>query len=253
MLDNIEGQRVPNVTFRTRNDHDWVDLTTDDIFAGKSVIVFSLPGAFTPTCSSAHVPRYDQLVPLFRERGIDDVICISVNDAFVMNEWKLAQNADRVTFLPDGNGEFTDGMGLLVGKEDLGFGKRSWRYSMLVRDGVIEKMFIEPDEPGDPFHVSDADTMLGYLDPEARSPHDVSVFTRPGCPFCVRAKGLLRAAGIEFEELVLTRDYTDRTLRAVSEDLTFPQVFVDGRRIGGADDLESWLHDEGVLVRPDAA
>ena len=253
MFKNIEGQAVPNVTFRTRSDHDWVDLTSDDVFKGKSVVVFSLPGAFTPTCSSAHVPRYNQLVPLFKAKGIDEVICVSVNDAFVMDEWKRAQNADRVTFLPDGNGDFTDGMGLLVDKEDLGFGKRSWRYSMLVRDGVIEKMFIEPDEPGDPFHVSDADTMLKYLDPNADAPYDVAVFTRPGCPFCAKAKGLLRAAEIEFEELVLNRDYTDRTLRAVSEELTFPQVFIDGQRIGGADALEAWLDEKGIVSRQAAA
>jgi len=241
MLKNIEGQRVPQVTFKTRQDHKWVDLTSDDVFAGKSVIVFSLPGAFTPTCSSSHVPRYNQLAPLFKARGIDDVVCVSVNDAFVMAEWALSQKADRVTFLPDGNGDFTAGMGLLVGKEDLGFGKRSWRYSMLVRDGVIEKMFIEPQQPGDPFQVSDADTMLEYLDPHAEKPHDVTVFARPGCPHCAKAKGLLRDAGIEFEELVLNKDYTDRTLRAVANATTYPQVFVDGEHVGGADDLEGWL------------
>ena len=177
MLNNIEGQRVPNVTFKTRRDHEWVDLTSDDIFAGKNVIVFSLPGAFTPTCSSSHVPRYNQLAPVFKAHGIDEIICVSVNDAFVMSEWALSQNADRVTFLPDGNGDFTDGMGLLVGKEDLGFGRRSWRYSMLVRDGVIEKMFVEPDFgdncPTDPFEVSDADTMLAHLKgTEAKGPSD---------------------------------------------------------------------------------
>jgi len=241
MLKNIEGQRVPQVAFKTRQDHQWVDLTSDDVFAGKSVIVFSLPGAFTPTCSSSHVPRYNQLAPLFKARGIDDVVCVSVNDAFVMAEWALSQKADRVTFLPDGNGDFTAGMGLLVGKEDLGFGKRSWRYSMLVRDGVIEKMFIEPQQPGDPFQVSDADTMLEYLDPQAEKPHDVTVFARPGCPHCAKAKGLLRDAGIEFEELVLNKDYTDRTLRAVANATTYPQVFVDGEHVGGADDLEGWL------------
>ena len=241
MFDNLEGQKIPNVTFRTRRDHEWVDISSDDVFAGKNVIVFSLPGAFTPTCSSSHVPRYNQLVPQFSAQGIDEVICVSVNDAFVMNEWQRAQKADRVTFLPDGNGEFSEKMGLLVGKEDLGFGKRSWRYSMLVRDGVIEKMFVEPEEPGDPFHVSDADTMLKYLDPEGELPYDVAVFTREGCPFCVRAKGLLSDAGIEFEELVLNRDYTDRTLRAVSTFTTYPQVFINGKLIGGSDDLESWL------------
>ena len=248
MFKNIEGQRVPEVTFRTRRDHEWVDLTSDDIFAGKSIILFSLPGAFTPTCSSSHVPRYDQLALMFRAHGIDDIICVSVNDAFVMAEWQRSQNAERVTFLPDGNGDFSDGMGLLVGKEDLGFGKRSWRYSMLVRDGIIEKMFIEPEESGDPFVVSDADTMLEYLDPSARKPLDATVFTRPGCAYCAKAKGLLRDAGIEFEELVLHEDYTDRTLRAVANATSYPQVFIDGVKIGGTDDLENWLAQDG---RPD--
>ena len=241
MLKNLEGNRIPNVTFRTRKDHEWVDVTSEEIFAGKNVVIFSLPGAFTPTCSSSHVPRYNQLVPQFREQGVDEVICVSVNDAFVMNEWQRTQKADRVTFLPDGNGEFSEAMGLLVGKEDLGFGRRSWRYSMLVRDGVIEKMFIEPEEPGDPFHVSDADTMLRHLDPNGVFPYDVAVFSRDGCPFCVRAKGLLNDAGIEFEELVLNRDYTDRTLRAVTTNTTYPQVFINGKLIGGSDDLEAWL------------
>jgi glutaredoxin-like protein len=244
MFKNLEGNRIPDVTFRTRRDHEWLDVKSSEVFDGKTVVVFSLPGAFTPTCSSSHVPRYNQLVPKFKELGVDEVICISVNDAFVMNEWQRAQKADRVTFLPDGNGEFTDGMGLLVGKEDLGFGRRSWRYSMLVRDGVVEKMFIEPEEPGDPFQVSDADTMLEYLEPGAQLPFDVTVFSREGCPFCVRAKGMLRDAGIEFEELVLNRDYTDRTLRAVSGNTTFPQVFVNGELIGGSDDLAEWLGNQ---------
>ena len=241
MFKNLEGQKIPGVTFRTRRDYEWVDVSSEDIFAGKNVVIFSLPGAFTPTCSSSHVPRYNQLVPQFKAQGIDEVICVSVNDAFVMNEWQRAQNADRLTFLPDGNGEFSDAMGLLVGKEDLGFGRRSWRYSMLVRDGVIDKMFIEPEEPGDPFQVSDADTMLKHLDPKGEFPHDVAVFSRDGCPFCTRAKGLLNDAGIEFEELVLNRDYTDQTLRAVSTNTTYPQVFIDGQLIGGSDELAEWL------------
>ena len=216
MFEYKEGQPVPQVTFRTRTADDWQDLTTDDLFAGKTVIVFSLPGAFTPTCSSSHVPRFNQLAPAFRKHGVDDIICISVNDAFVMNEWKEDQRADNITFLPDGNGEFTDGMGLLVDKDDLGFGKRSWRYSMLVRDGVVEKMFIEPQKPGDPFEVSDADTMLSYLAPSEAKPLDVTVFSRGGCPHCARAKTLLRDAGIEFEALELNNEFSDRTLRAVS-------------------------------------
>ena len=220
---------------------EWVNVSSADVFRCKTVVVFSLPGAFTPTCSSSHVPRYNQLAPLFKKHGVDDIVCISVNDAFVMNEWRLTQNAERITFLPDGNGEFTDGMGMLVDKDDLGFGKRSWRYSMLVRDGVIEKMFIEPNQPGDPFEVSDADTMLKYLAPQAGKPLDVSLFTRKGCGYCARAKDLLHDAGIDFEELVLNRDYTEQSLRAIAGARSFPQVFVNGAHIGGAEALETWL------------
>jgi glutaredoxin-like protein len=241
MFENREGQRVPKATFRTRRDHQWIDVTTGDVFSGKTVVLFSLPGAFTPTCSSSHVPRFNQLAPLFKAHGVDDIVCVSVNDAFVMNEWKESQKAENITFLPDGNGEFTEGMGLLVGKEELGFGKRSWRYSMLVRDGVIEKMFIEPEQPGDPYEVSDADTMLRYLAPGAPKPLDIALFTRSGCAYCAKAKGLLHDAGLEFEELRLNHEYSDRTLRAVANATTFPQVFINGERIGGADELEAWL------------
>jgi glutaredoxin-like protein len=241
MLSNREGQTVPQVTFHTRHDHEWVDVTSDDIFKGKTVVVFSLPGAFTPTCSSTHVPRYNQLAPTFKKHGVDEIVCVSVNDTFVMNEWQREQHADNLRFLPDGNGHFSSGMDMLVDKEDLGFGKRSWRYSMLVKDGVVEKMFIEPDLPGDPFEVSDADTMLAHVAPNADKPKDVTVFTREGCEFCVRAKGMLREAGIDFEELVLNRDYTEATLRAVSGRSTVPEVFIDGEFIGGSEQLEHYL------------
>ena len=241
MLKNIEGQQVPQVTFHTRRDHEWVDVSSDDIFKDKTVVVFALPGAFTPTCSSTHVPRYNQLAPTLKKHGVDEVVCISVNDAFVMNEWRTEQKAFNLSFLPDGNGDFSRGMGMLVEKGDLGFGERSWRYSMLVKNGVIEKMFIEPDVPGDPFEVSDADTMLDYIAPNASKPMDVTVFTREGCPFCVRAKGLLRDAGIDFEELVLNQDYSEATLRAVSAHSTVPQIFINGQHIGGSEDLEDYL------------
>ncbi|HET8610027.1 MAG TPA: peroxiredoxin, partial [Burkholderiales bacterium] len=144
MLKNREGSRIPTVTFRVRENNEWKNVTTDDLFKGKKVVVFSLPGAFTPTCSSTHLPRYNELAPAFFANGIDSILCVSVNDTFVMNEWSRDQEASNIAMVPDGNGEFTEGMGMLVGKEDLGFGKRSWRYSMLVKDGVVEKMFIEP-------------------------------------------------------------------------------------------------------------
>ena len=140
---------------------------TSEIFKGKNVVVFSLPGAFTPTCSTSHLPRYEELYADFKAQGVDAVVCISVNDAFVMFQWGKSQNAKNVFLLPDGNGEFTRKMGMLVDKTNLGFGLRSWRYSMYVEDGEIKQLFAEPGFSDncatDPFEVSDADTMLNYL------------------------------------------------------------------------------------------
>ena len=243
MLENKEGQTIPSVTFHTRQNNDWVDVNTDVLFKDKTVVVFSLPGAFTPTCSSAHVPRYNQLLPAFKANGVDEVICMSVNDTFVMNEWQVDQGATDITFIPDGNGEFSEGMGMLVDKSDLGFGKRSWRYSMLVKDGVVEKMFIEPDVEGDPFEVSDADTMLEYIAPNASAPPSVSIMARKGCPFCSAAKKMLDDAGMEYEVLMMGEDYTDRSLRAMVGTTSVPQVFINGDHIGGSTDLKEWLKD----------
>ncbi len=242
MLPNHEGQKVPNVTFHIRQNNDWVDVTSDDLFTGKTVVVFSLPGAFTPTCSSAHVPGYNELAPALKENGVDEIVCLSVNDTFVMNEWAKDQKADNITFIADGNGEFTEGMELLVDKSDLGFGKRSWRYSMLVKDGAIAKMFIEPEVEGDPFEVSDAETMLHFINPNAKNPPVISLFTKVGCPYCARAKAMLKERGLDYEEIVLGRDVTTRSLRAVTGATSVPQVFVDGQLIGGSEALASYLN-----------
>ena len=168
--------RIPSVVFKTRirnealggpNPFEWKDLSSDEIFKGKNVVVFSLPGAFTPTCSTSHLPRYEELYEEFKAQGVDAVVCLSVNDAFVMYQWGKSQNAENVFLLPDGNAEFTRKMGMLVDKDNLGFGQRSWRYSMYVEDGEIKKLFSEPgfedNCPTDPFEVSDADTMISYL------------------------------------------------------------------------------------------
>ena len=236
-MKNMEGQRVPEVTFRTREGAEWKDITSKELFAGKKVVVFALPGAFTPTCSSAHVPRYNELAPALKARGVDSVVCISVNDGFVMEEWGRAQNADKVVFIPDGNAEFTQGMGMLVDKRGLGFGQRSWRYSMLVDDGVVKKMFIEPEVEGDPFTVSDADTMLKHLDPNAKSPADVFMIGREGCSHCARARMLLQEHGLPFDEVKAT----PRNLRAATGKSSTPQIFIDGKYIGGADELEKYF------------
>ena len=241
MLENREGQNVPSVTFETRQNNEWVNVTTDDIFKGKTVVVFSLPGAFTPTCSSTHLPRYNELAGVLKENGVDQIVCMSVNDAFVMNAWQEDQEAENVTLIPDGNGEFSEGMGMLVDKKHLGFGMRSWRYSMLVKDGVIEKQFIEPDVEGDPFEVSDADTMLRYINPEAKAPAAITVITKPGCPFCAKAKKMLKERNMPFDEIVLGRDATLRSLRAITASEMVPQVFINGDHIGGSDDLEEYF------------
>jgi glutathione-dependent peroxiredoxin len=238
MLPNREGQRVPQVTFRTRTGGQWKDVSTDQIFKGRTVVVFALPGAYTPTCSSTHLPRYNELAPTFFENGVDEIVCLSVNDAFVMGEWQRDQNAPHITFIPDGNAEFSDKMGMLVDKSSLGFGKRSWRYSMLVRDGVIEKMFIEPEKEGDPFEVSDADTMLKYVAPRVQAPEPAVIFAREGCPHCARAKRILKDNGVVFEEVTLGKETTFSTVRAVSGRGTVPQVFIGGKHIGGADEVE---------------
>ncbi|SER70360.1 Peroxiredoxin [Nitrosomonas sp. Nm51] len=169
-------RQVPDATFKTRvrdesiggdNPFRWQDVSTEDIFAGKRIVLFALPGAFTPTCTTAHLPAYEQHYDDFKALGIDEVICLSVNDAFVMFQWRRHLDVEKVFVLPDGNAEFTRKMGMLVDKSNLGFGMRSWRYSMVVQNKMIEKMFIEPgfedNCPDDPYEVSDATTMLEYL------------------------------------------------------------------------------------------
>lgn len=240
MIANREGKPVPQVTFRTRNNGEWRSLSTDELFKGKTVVVFALPGAFTPTCSSTHLPRYNELAPAFFANGVDSIVCLSVNDAFVMQEWAKDQECQNVILVPDGNGEFSEGMGTLVDKSELGFGKRSWRYSMLVRDGIVEKMFAEPEKPGDPFEVSDADTMLSYLNPGAKKPDQVAILTREGCQYCAKAKALLGRLGYDYAEVALGHRVRSRVLGAIAKAQTVPQVFINGERIGGWEDLERW-------------
>lgn len=164
---------VPAVTFKTRQQtnstpgFEWVNVTTDELFANKRVVVFSLPGAFTPTCSSTHLPGYEANYSDVKALGIDEIYCLSVNDSFVMNAWFRQQEINKVKPIPDGSGEFTRKIGMLVDKDNLGFGMRSWRYAMVVNNGVIEKAFIEPGFSDncatDPFEVSDVYTVLRYL------------------------------------------------------------------------------------------
>ena len=170
------NHRIPNVTFKTRirdesvggsNPYRWQEMTSDDYFAGKRVILFSLPGAFTPTCSTYQLPDFEKLYGEFKAMGIDEVYCLSVNDSFVMNAWGRQQGLHNVKLIPDGSGEFTRKMGMLVNKDNLGFGMRSWRYAMLVNDGVIEAFWPEEgycdNAEDDPYGESSPQTILERL------------------------------------------------------------------------------------------
>lgn len=170
------SRRVPEVSFKTRVrdesiDHEnpfrWEEKTTADIFGGRNIVIVALPGAFTPTCSSTHLPGFEAKYDELKAKGVDEVYCVSVNDAFSMFQWAKQLGIEKVKMLPDGNGDFTRLMGMLVKKDNLGFGDRSWRYSMYVSDGEIKAQFVEPGMmdncPEDPFTCSDVDTILDYL------------------------------------------------------------------------------------------
>ena len=170
------GKVVPNVTFKVRvrdetvdgpNPYRWDEKTTADFFGNKRVILFALPGAFTPTCSTYQLPNFERLYPDFRQLGIDEVYCLSVNDAFVINAWGKQQGLENVKLIPDGSGEFTRKMGMLVSKENLGFGMRSWRYAAVVDNGVVEAWFEEPGYSdnceSDPYDVSSPQNILQHL------------------------------------------------------------------------------------------
>ena len=150
----------------------WVDKSTDELFKGKRIVLFSLPGAFTPTCSGQQLPTYDEMFDSFKEQGIDDLYCISVNDAFVMNAWARDLQIKNVKMIPDGCGTFTRAMGMLVNKPKQGFGLRSWRFAAIINDGQLEKAFIEPglnnfSDDDDPYTVSNPSHVLKYLQSSA--------------------------------------------------------------------------------------
>ncbi|WP_170338873.1 peroxiredoxin [Ruegeria arenilitoris] len=176
------GAKLPDVTFHTRvrddsiegpNPFRWEDKTTADYFAGKRVILFSLPGAFTPTCSTYQLPGFENNYEAFKAKGIDEIYCMSVNDSFVMNKWAQDQGLKNVKVIPDGSGEFTRKMGMLVDKANLGFGMRSWRYAAIINDGVVEAWFEEPglmdNCPEDPYGVSSPENLMKHLE-EAQQP-----------------------------------------------------------------------------------
>ena len=167
---------VPNVVFKTRvrdesiggdNPYRWQDVSTDELFGGKKILVFSLPGAFTPTCSTYQLPNFEKKFAEFSLEGIDEIYCMSVNDAFVMNAWAKDQKLENVKVIPDGSGRFTRGMGMLVRKDPEDFGYRSWRYAALIEDCVVKKMWVEDgkmdDCPTDPYGATNPQEILEDL------------------------------------------------------------------------------------------
>ncbi len=238
-----EGQRVPNAELAELREGNVHRVRGSELFGGKRVILFALPGAFTPTCSTAHVPGYVAHLDEFRDAGIDDVICLSVNDPYVMEAWQRSEKAQGIHFVADPFAEFTQGMGMAIENREAGLGVRSWRYSMVVKDGVIEKMFIEPDKPGDPFEVSDAETMRRYLLPNRRAIGPILMLARHGCPYCARAEEMLRSRGLRYDIVHLGDELTMQGVKAASGAAKVPQIFIDGKLIGGSSELEHYLDE----------
>ena len=167
-----EGYQVPQVEFVFRENGEFVNRTTAELFDGKRVVIFSLPGAFTPTCSAYQLPGFEEKYEDFAALGIDAIYCVSVNDGFVMNAWAQDQNIEKVKLIPDGNAYFTRSMGFLVNKSNLGFGARSWRYAAVVDNGVIEKLFVEDGQRDnadtDPYEATTPEAVFEYVKTSVR-------------------------------------------------------------------------------------
>jgi len=229
------GQLLPNVTLFIEEASQAKAISTRAFFVGRRVALFAVPGAFTPTCSSAHVPRFNALARDFRRAGIDAVVCLAVNDLFVLGAWQQKLGAESLQFLADPKGDFARAVGLL---KDLGpLGLRSRRYALIARDGVVEHCFVEADHDGDPFEVSDADSLLsahtGVLPPPA-----VLLFALEGCPRCAKTKELLDQRGLDYEVLHIGEQLSMQAVRAATGRHQVPQVFIDGECIGGYEDLQ---------------
>jgi glutathione-dependent peroxiredoxin len=175
MLFNYEGQHVPEVTFRIFSEVGWYDLSTADLFAQKTIVMFAVPGAFACPYSPIQLLGYNEYAEVFRENGVDEIFCLSVNDPFSLSAWAQAEGIDQVRFIPDVKGDFTRAMKMLVNLSDRGMGQRSWRYSMLVKDSIIEKVFVEQDGFETMPVVSDAETLLNYINPAAKKPQQTAV------------------------------------------------------------------------------
>ena len=238
------GTQVPSTELAELRDGSVRRFSSHELFDQRRVILFALPGAFTPTCSTAHVPGYIARLQDFRDTGIDEIVCLAVNDPYVMDAWRRAEKAGGIRFVADPFAEFTRAIGMTMNHPENFLGERSRRYSMLINDGHIETMFIEADGPGDPFKVSDAETMWQYWRPNEKGHKTAFMLARRGCPFCAKARALLDEHGIVHDAVYLGEELSMLGVRAASGETTLPQVFIEGKLIGGADQLEAYLSDQ---------
>lgn len=242
MLENCEGEKVFEVMFCICEGNEWKDVIINDLFVGKNVVVFVFFGVFMLICLFMYLLCYNELVLVFKVNGIDEIVCLLVNDGFVMNVWVGDQDVSNICFILDGNGEFSEKMGMLVGKQDLGFGLCSWCYFMLVKDGVIEKMFIELEKFGDLFEVFDVDIMFIYINGEVLLFQCVIIFIKLGCLYCVCVKCELCDVGFKFEEIELGNCGLSYSILVVVIGVGIMlQVYIEGQCIGGVDEFSDWL------------
>lgn len=232
---SMEGKQVPQVTLKSKQRSiNLLDISTEKIFSGKKVVFFALPGAFTPTCTMEQLPRYEQLSKPFKDNGIDEVVCLSVNDPFVMERWGIELNIKEVKLLSDGNCEFTKKMDAGIDLSGACLGMRSRRYSMYVENGVIQKMFLESGDSPTDMTVSDADTMYKYLFPKKDAIPNITLIVLDGCPDCAKMRLLLESADIPFEQLRYGTDLKGSAMKALTGEKTFPQIFIDGKHISSS-------------------
>lgn len=246
----LKGRFVPNVTFTIKENSKKTVRSSSDLFKGKRVILFAVPGAFTLVCSLIHLPEYEEYYDLFINLGIDDIYCLAVNDLFVMEEWAKNTGTNKVKMIPDVHGTFTKALQMEVSKDELGL--RSWRYAMIIDDGVIEEVFIEPSLQS--ISRSRAKTLLRHLNPEIILPKNILIFTIDGCSHCAKAKELLINKELFFREKTFAKDYNLSDLKALTGKTSVPQIFINGRLIGGEEELALYFNppiettDEGLVA-----
>lgn len=253
-IEDKTGQKIPAFEFFMFKGEDWISRTTEKLFGHSRVVVFAIPGAFSPICSTLHLPRYNELYETFRSYGIEEVYCLAVNDSFVLNAWKKAERADNIVMLPDPDGEFTKKLGFLVNRNEVCLGNRSWRYSMVINNGVIEKMFIEKGDKGkDPYGESSAENMLKYLNPDVELPPSITLFSKTSCRICAAIRALLEKHHLPFEELHLNEEYTIKTAKALTGPMEeLPVLFINGTKFSKIEELEAYLstrHPDQMFLR----